>query len=183
MKLYLKFDIYSISNKIIEDTFLELGLKYKILDLGEIELLQKVTPQQFKDLNQALNKYGIEVVENPKVVLVQKIKDAIKELIFNEDSSLNIKSSVYLSEKLSHSYGYLSKIFTDETHSCVEQYTIIQKTEYAKHHILNTELNLSEIAFKLNYSSLAHLSSQFKSVTGLTPTAFQRIILKRKNDA
>lgn len=183
MKLYLKFDINTLSKKLLEDKFSELNLKYNILDFGEVELLQKVTSQQYQDLNNALNEYGIDVIENEKVVLVQKIKDVIKDLVFNEDTIIHINSSVYLSEKLKHSYSYLSNIFSDETHSCVEHYIIIQKIEYAKHHILNTDLNLTEIAFKLHYSSVAHLSTQFKSVTGLTPSAFQRIILKRRSVA
>ena len=90
---------------------------------------------------------------------------------------------MYLSEKLDHSYSYLSNIFSEVTHSSVEYYMIIQKIECAKQHILNKKINLTEIAFKLNYSSVAHLSTQFKSITGLTPSAFHRIISKRKSVA
>ena len=183
MKLYLKFNINTLSKKILEDNFKALNLKYSVLGFGEIELLEKINPEQYLNLNTALNTYGIEVIENQKVVLVQKIKHAIRDLVFNEDTPITIKSSVYLAEKLGHSYSYLSNIFSQVTHSSIENYMIIQKIEYTKQLILNTELNLTEIAFKLNYSSVAHLSTQFKGITGLTPSAFQRIILKRRNIA
>jgi len=112
--------------------------------------------------------------------LVQKIKDLIIDMVFNENANVNVKSSVYLAEKLGHSYGYLSNLFSEVTYSSIENFIIIQKIEYAKQLLLNTELNLTEIAFKLNYSSVAHLSTQFKNTTGITPSAFQRIIFKRR---
>jgi AraC-like DNA-binding protein len=90
---------------------------------------------------------------------------------------------VYLSEKIGHSYGYLSNLFSEVTFSSIENFMIIQKIEYTKQLILNTDLTLTEIAFKLNYSSVAHLSTQFKNTTGITPSAFQRIIFKRREIA
>ena len=101
----------------------------------------------------------------------------------DEDTIVNVKSSVYLSKQLGHSYGYLSNLFSEITYSSIENFIIIQKIEYSKHLLLNTELNLTEIAFKLNYSSVAHLSTQFKNTTGITPSAFQRIIFKRREIA
>lgn len=183
MKLYLKFNVNSLCKKVLETKLSELNLKYKIIGFGEVELLEKTTSKQLLDLNASLNDYGIEIIENQKEVLVQKIKDAIRDLVLNEDLNVNIKSSVYLAETLEHSYGYLSNIFSQVTHSSIENYMIIQKIEYSKQLILNTELNLTEIAFRLNYSSVAHLSSQFKSMTGITPSAFQRIIMKRRDIA
>lgn len=183
MKLYLKFNVNSLCKKVLEAKLGALNLKYKIIGFGEVELLEKTTPKQLADLNSSLNDYGIEIIENQKAVLVQKIKDTIRDLVLNEDTNVTVKSSVYLAEKLEHSYGYLSNVFSQVTHSSIENYMIIQKIEYSKQLILNTDLNLTEIAFKLNYSSVAHLSSQFKSMTGITPSAFQRIILKRRNIA
>ena len=98
----------------------------------------------------------------------------------NSEEPLAVKSSVYLTEKLNHSYGYLSNLFSEVTYTSIENFIIIQKIELAKSLILKSQLNLTEIAFKLNYSSVAHLSTQFKNTTGITPSAFQRIILKRK---
>jgi AraC-like DNA-binding protein len=183
MKLFLRFDFNTISKKVLEAKFNELDIKFKILGFGEVELLKKLTSEEYDMLNDSLNEYGIEIVENEKSILVQKIKDAIIDMVFNEDTNVNVKSSVYLSEKIGHSYGYLSNLFSEVTFSSIENFMIIQKIEYTKQLILNTELTLTEIAFKLNYSSVAHLNTQFKNTTGITPSAFQRIIFKRREIA
>lgn len=183
MKLFIKFDFNTICKKVLETQLNELNIKYRILAFGEIELLEKVPSETYTILNDTLNDYGIEIVENQKSILVQKIKDAIIDLVFNEDSEVNVKSSVYLSEKLGHSYGYLSNLFSEVTYTSIENFIIIQKIEYTKQLLLTTDLSLTEIAFKLNYSSVAHLSTQFKNATGITPSAFQRIISKRRHIA
>lgn len=183
MKLFIKFDFNTICKKVLETKLDELNIKYRVLAFGEVELLEKVPSETYQALNTALNDYGIEIVENQKSILVQKIKDAIVDMVFNEDSNVNVKSSVYLSEKLGHSYGYLSNLFSEVTYTSIENFIIIQKIEYTKQLLLTTDLSLTEIAFKLNYSSVAHLSTQFKNTTGLTPSAFQRIILKRREIA
>lgn len=183
MKLFLKFDFNTVSKKILEDRFNELNIQYKTLGFGEIELIKKLTSDEYDALNASLNDYGIVIVENEKSILVQKIKDVIRDMVFNEDTNVNVKSSVYLSKILGHSYGYLSNLFSEITFSSIENFMIIQKIEYSKQLILNTDLTLTEIAFKLNYSSVAHLSTQFKNTTGITPSAFQRIIFKRRDIA
>ena len=113
--------------------------------------------------------------------MVQKIKDAIIELVYMDDNN-NFKSSVFLAEKLNHSYGYLSNVFSEVTYSSIENFIILQKIERAKQLMLVNEMSLTEIAFLLNYSSVAHLSTQFKNTTGITPSAFQRIIKKRREN-
>jgi len=183
MKLFLKFDFNTVSKKILEDRFNELNIQYKTLGFGEIELIKKLTSDEYDALNASLKDYGIVIVENEKSILVQKIKDVIRDMVFNEDTNVNVKSSVYLSKTLGHSYGYLSNLFSEITFSSIENFMIIQKIEYSKQLILNTDLTLTEIAFKLNYSSVAHLSTQFKNTTGITPSAFQRIIFKRRDIA
>jgi AraC-like DNA-binding protein len=183
MKLFLKFDFNTISKKVLEFKFNELNLEYKILGFGEVEFLKKLSQEEYLALNDSLRDYGIEIVESQKAILVQKVKDVIIDMIFNEDTNVNVKSSVYLSKELGHSYGYLSNLFSEITYSSIENFIIIQKIEYSKQLILNTELNLTEIAFKLNYSSVAHLSTQFKNITGITPSTFQRIIFKRREIA
>ena len=183
MKLFIKFDFNTICKKVLETKLNELNIKYRILAFGEVELLEKIPADVFEALNKALKDYGIEIVENQKSILVQKIKDVITDMVFNEDSTVNVKSSVYLAEKLGHSYGYLSNLFSEVTYTSVENFIIIQKIEYTKQLLLSTDLNLTEIAFKLNYSSVAHLSTQFKNSTGITPSAFQRIISKRRTIA
>ena len=101
-------------------------------------------------------------------------------MVFNEDTVVNVKSSVYLADTLGHSYGYLSNLFSEVTYTSIENFIILQKIEYAKQLVIKQDLSLTEIAFRLNYSSVAHLSTQFKNTTGITPSAFQRIIAKRR---
>lgn len=183
MKIFVKFNFNVICNKVLEDKLNELDVKFRILGFGEIEILQKLTNKQEQNLHILFKDYGIDVIENEKIILVQKIKDAIREIVFSTDEALNIKTSVYLAEKLGHSYGYLSNLFSEITYTSIENFIILQKIEYAKQLILTTDLSLTEIAFKLNYSSVAHLSTQFKNTTGITPSTFQRIISKRKEIA
>ena len=136
--------------------------------------------EKLKNFSEALSEYNIEIVENQKSILVQKIKDAIVDMVFNQDAEVNVKTSVYLADTLGHSYGFLFNLFSEVTYTSIENFTILQKIEYIKQLIVAGELSLTEIAFKLNYSSLAHLSIQFKNTTGITPSAFQRIITKRR---
>ena len=179
MKVYLKFDYNILTKKIIQEKLSELGCKYTIAGFGEIDFLENIPDEKINELSAKLESYGIEMVENQKSVLVQKIKDTINELVTSEEP-LNVKSSVFIAEKLNHSYGYLSNLFSDVTYTSIENYIIIQKIELAKQLIISNQLSLTEIAYRLNYSSVAHLSTQFKNTTGITPSAFQRIITKRR---
>lgn len=180
MKVFVKFDFNTVCMKILEEKLIESLLKFKVIGFGEIEFLEKVSGEKMNSFIESIGPYGIEIVENQKTVLIQKIKDAIVDMVFNEDRTINVKSSVYLSDKLNHSYGYLSNLFSELTYTSIENFIILQKIEYTKQLIINNQLTLTEIAFKLNYSSVAHLSSQFKNTTGITPSAFQRIIKKRR---
>ncbi len=180
MKIFIKFDFTAICNKVIEEKLAELNVKYKTLSFGEIEFLENISKEKLDSLNDSLNEYGSEIVENQKSILVQKIKDTIIDMVFNEDTNVNVKSSVYISEKLDHSYGYLSNLFSEVTFTSIENFIILQKIEYTKQLITSNELTLTDIAYKLNYSSVAHLSTQFKNTTGITPSSFQRIITKRR---
>ncbi|KOY52112.1 Regulatory helix-turn-helix protein, AraC family [Polaribacter dokdonensis DSW-5] len=151
-----------------------------MVGFGEVDLAKPLAEDTTQKLSDKLDEYGIEVVQNQKSILVQKIKDAIVDMVFNEENTVNVKSSVYLAEKLDHSYGYLANLFSEVTYTSIENFIILQKIEYTKQLILKGNLSLTEIAFKLNYSSVAHLSTQFKKTTGITPSSFQRIIKKRK---
>jgi len=182
MKIYVKFDFNSVCRKVLEEKLIKYNVKYRVLGFGEIDILEKIDSAVLKSFTEELKEYGIDIIENQKTVLVQKIKDTIVEMIHNSDL-VNVKSSVYLAEKLSHSYGYLSNLFSDVTYTSIENYIIMQKIEFAKQLIVSTDLSLTEIAFQLNYSSVAHLSTQFKNATGITPSGFQRIITKRREIA
>lgn len=179
MKVYLKYNYPQLTKKILEDKLSELGYKFKIVGFGEFNFLEKIPAEKIMELTEQFQEYGIEIIENQKSALVQKIKDTIVEMV-NSDTPINVKSSVHIAEKLNLSYVYLSSVFSEVTYTSIENYIIIQKIELAKQLIINTNMNLTEISIQLNYSSVAHLSSQFKNNTGMTPSAFQRIILKRK---
>lgn len=181
MKVYLKFDINAICKKVLQEQLDALNLNYSVLGFGEVEINNDPSAETVKKLNQNLNDYGITVVESHKSVLVQKIKDAIVEMVYSEEKLSNSKTSAYLADKIGQSYGYISNLFSDVTYTSIANFIILQKIERAKQLILTNELTITEIAWKLNYSSVAHFSNQFKSATGLTPSAFQRIIDKRKN--
>ena len=180
MKIFIKFDFTTLSTRFIDDKLTALGIKYRMLNFGEIEFLEKVPEDKLQAFDHILKEYGIEKIANQKVILVQKMKDAIIHIVLNANHGMNVKSSVYLSDKLGHSYGYLSNLFSEVTYTSVENFIILQRIEYAKSLMINTDLSLTEIAFKLQYSSVAHLSTQFKNTTGITPTTFQRIITKRR---
>ena len=182
MKLFLKFDFNTIAKIHLDNLLVKSNIPYKTISFGEIEISEKLSTSELIDLTTSLNQNGIEIIENQKSVFVQKIKDAILEMIQTEETIM-VKSSVFLSEKLNHSYGYISNLFSEITYTSIENFIIIQKIELAKKLLTTNELSLTEIAFKLNYSSVAHLSTQFKNTTGITPSAFQRIIAKRKEIA
>lgn len=182
MKLFIKFDFNAVCRKVLEEKLIRYNIKHKVVGFGEVDILEKIDARIFSELTEELKEYGIDIIENQKSILVQKIKDTIIEMIHNPEL-VNVKSSVYLAEKLGHSYGYVSNLFSDVTYTSIENYIILHKIETAKQLIVTSELSLTEIAFKLNYSSVAHLSTQFKNVTGITPSAFQRIISKRREIA
>ncbi len=182
MKLFLKLDSNILAKKILEEKLSQFNIRFEIINASEILFLENIPTETYKQITALLEEYGFDIIENQKNILVQKIKDAIVEMVFSEDAP-NVKSSVYLAEKLDHSYGYLSNLFSEVTYTSIENFIIIQKIELTKNLIINENLSLTEIAFKLNYSSVAHLSTQFKNTTGITPSAFQRIISKRREIA
>lgn len=183
MKVFIKFDFNTVCKKILKEKLDECEIKHRILGFGEVEFLERVPPEKLNLFSKSLDLYGIEIVKNQKTILIEKIKETIVDMVFNENTNLSVKSSVYLSEKLNYSYGHLSSLFSEVTYTSIENFIILQKIEYAKQLISNNQLTLTEIAYKLSYSSIAHLSSQFKNITGITPSAFQRIINRRREMA
>lgn len=181
MKLYIKYDINTACKKVLMEQLEKEQLAYSLINFGEVELRETLSGDQLKSLNENLSNYGIEIIESPKSILVQKIKDIIIEMVYMEEKLPISKISDYLAEKLKYSYGYLSNLFSELTYTSIENFIILHKTERAKQLIITNEYTIAEIAWKLNYSSSAHFSYQFKNETGITPTAFQRIINKRRN--
>jgi AraC-like DNA-binding protein len=156
------------------------GINYTSIELGEVEITGKVSKDQLDSLGAALKLTGIELMDDKKLILVEKIKAIIIELIHNSEGQLKINLSDFLSEKLNHKYTYLSNLFSEVKGITIEQYTLSHKIEKVKELLVYDELSLTEIAWKLNYSSVSHLSNQFKKMTGLTPSHFKNLKHKKR---
>jgi len=182
MVYYLKYDMQSICKRLVEEQLRDSGLKYSLLSTNELAINQIVTEELITGLNGHLSKMGIEIVASKKTMLVQKIKEAIMELVSLEDKLVLSKTSYHLAKTLNHGYRYLSAIFSEVTFTTIENYIILQKIEKAKEMVAGGELSFTEISWKLNYSSVAHFSTQFKNTTGLTPSVFKKIINQRRKN-
>jgi YesN/AraC family two-component response regulator len=163
---------------IVKDELLKLGLNYIRVELGEAEIVENITTQQHDQMKIALLKWGLELMDDKKSMLIEKIKKVIIESIHYSDEQLQTNFSDYLTEKLNYDYTYLSNLFSEVQGTTLEHFIIAHKIERVKELLVYDEFNLTEIAWKLHYSSVAHLSNQFKKVTGLTPSHFK--LLKRK---
>lgn len=182
MKFYINYDKNTVGKKVLQEFLDQLQLTYTLNGHAEVEI-NDISDDKWKELTLRLKEYGIEIIENERNILIQKIKDAIIDIVNMEDNFPRPQSiSSYLTSKLNYKYGYISNLFSNSTYTSIENFIRIQRTERAKQLMISSALTCSEIAWKLNYSSVAHFSSQFKKVTGLTPTAFQRIINKRQEN-
>ena len=167
--------------KIVVKSELEkLGLHYTSVDLGEAEIKESISAEQMAHLSIALRRTGLELMDDKKSILVEKIKTIIIELVHYTDDQIKINLSDYLSGKLNHNYTYLANLFSEVKGITIENFYLSHKIEKVKELLVYDELNLTEIAYKLHYSSVAHLSNQFKKMTGLTPTHFKHLKLKRR---
>lgn len=180
MKIYVKNMACESCIFVVKEALEELGLSPVKIELGEIETKEDVTDDEKKQLNSKIKKVGLELLEKKQGVLIEKIKNVIIDYVYKSDEKPNIKFSVLLSEKLNLSYTYLANFFSEVEATTIEQYLISLKIERIKELIINEEHTLSEIAYKLHYSSVAHLSSQFKKFTGLTPSHFKSLKEKRR---
>lgn len=158
----------------------KLGIAYGQLNIGEVEVMDGMTEELKEALNVELKKSGLELMNDNKSKLIEKIKNTIIELIHYSEEEFKINFSDFLADKLKLDYTYLSNIFSEVTGTTIQQFIIKHKIERAKELLVYDELNLSEIAWKLNYSSVQHLSNQFKKITGLTPTHFKELRDKRR---
>lgn len=178
MKLYIKYMV-SIRCKMAVKTELDkLGLHYIIIELGEVEIKEDITDEQRNQLKTDLLKSGLELMDDKKAILIEKIKNVIVEMVHYSEEIPKINFSDFLCRKLNYDYTYLANLFSETTGTTIEQYIIAHKIERVKELLIYDELSLTEISYRLNYSSVAHLSYQFKKVTGLTPSFFK--LLKNK---
>jgi AraC-like DNA-binding protein len=157
-----------------------LGLQYRNVKIGEADIIGNILPEKLEQLDIALRKSGLLLMDDKKSVLVEKIKTAIIELVHYSEEQIKVNLSDYLCEKLSYDYTYLANLFSEVKGITIEKFFLTHKIEKVKELIVYDELNLSEIAYKMNYSSVAHLSNQFKKYTGLTPTHFKMLKNKRR---
>ena len=175
MKLFIKNMACESCKIVVKEELEKLGLHPRKVELGEAEVQEKISPDQQKKFNSAIKKAGLEVIHNKEGILLEKIKKEIIEYVYHKDGKMPANFSRILSKKLDYSYTYLSAFFSSMQASTIERYMISLKIEKAKELILFNDSTLTQIAKELNYSSVAHLSSQFKKVTGLTPSHFKKL--------
>jgi len=165
----------------VKDELKKLGLHFIMVDLGEVEIMENLSDEQREQLKIVLSNEGFELMDDKKAVLIDKIKNAIIEMVHQSDEMIKVNFSDYLSEKLNHDYTYMANLFSEVQGTTIEQFMISHKIERIKELIIYDELNITEIAWKMNYSSVAHLSNQFKKMTGLSPTQFKQLKDKKRN--
>ncbi|WP_228433750.1 helix-turn-helix domain-containing protein [Chryseobacterium polytrichastri] len=179
MKLYIKYMVSLRCKMVVHEELNNLGIKHAVVDLGIVEILNDITKQQREILKENLLKYGLELLDNKKSILIEKIKNVITEMIHYSDELPKENFSDYISEKLGYDYTYLANTFSEVKGITIQHFIIMNKIEKVKELLLYDELNLTEISYKLNYSSVAHLSNQFKKITGLSPSFYKQLKQKR----
>jgi AraC-like DNA-binding protein len=158
----------------------KLGLHHAHLELGEVDVMEDMTPEQIDTLNVALKLTGLELIDDKKSILIERIKTSIIELVHHTDEQIKTNLSDFLSKKLNYNYTYLANLFSEVKGTTIEKFYLFNKIEKVKELLVYDELNLTEIADKLHYSSVSHLSNQFKKMTGLTPSHFKNLKHKRR---
>ena len=166
---------------VVKEELKKLGLHFIVVDLGEIEIMEDISEDQRDNLKTALLDSGLELMDDKKAVLIEKVKSVIIEMVHYADELPKINYSDYISEKLKYDYTYISNLFSEVKGITIQQFIIIHKIERVKELLLYDELNLTEISYRMQYSSVAHLSNQFKKITGLTPSEFRHLKDRHRN--
>ena len=167
---------------VVKEQLNTLGIKYLSINLGQVELMEPINPVDREKIRTALLKSGLELMDDKKSILIEKIKGIVVEMIHYEDELPKVNFSDHLSKKLNYSYTYLANLFSETEGTTIEHFIIIHKIERVKELIIYDELNLTEIAYKLHYSSVSHLSNQFRKITGLTPSFFKSLKDKKRSN-
>jgi AraC-like DNA-binding protein len=165
----------------VKEELKKLGLHFIVVDLGEVEIMEDISPEQRDLLNAGLLTSGLELMDDKRAILIERIKNTIIETVHHSDGESNVNFSDFLSEKLNHNYTYLANLFSEVQGTTIEQFMIAHKIERIKELIIYDEMNMTEIAWKMNYSSVAHLSNQFKKVTGLSPSHYKQLKNKKRS--
>lgn len=173
-----------VSNRckmVVKDALKKLRVHFILVDLGEVDIMENINEAQRNELKLMLFNSGLELMDDKRSMLIEKIKNVIIEMVHHSEEAIKINFSDYLSEKLNHDYTYLANLFSEVQGTTIEQFIIQHKVERIKELIIYGELNITEIAWRMNYSSVAHLSNQFKKVTGLSPSHFKQMKDKRRS--
>lgn len=165
----------------VKDVLRKLGLHFVLVELGQVDIMENISPETRNELKEALLLSGLELMDDKRAMLIEKIKNVIVEMVHYADELPKTNFSDYLAEKLHYDYTYLANLFSEVTGSTIEHFIIAHKIERVKELLIYDELNLTQISYKLNYSSVAHLSNQFKKVTGLSPSHFKQLKNKKRN--
>lgn len=159
----------------VKEELKKLGLHFIVVDLGEVEIMETLSMDQTSQLKTALLVSGLELMDDKRAVLIEKIQNVITQMVHHSDELPKVNYSDFISEKLNYDYTYLSNLFSEVKGITIQQFIIVHKIERAKELLCYEELSLTEISYKLHYSSVAHLSNQFKKVTGLTPSHYKQL--------
>jgi len=165
----------------VKEVLVKLGLHFIVVDLGEVEIMENITAEQRQQMKSALLNSGLELMDDKKAILIERIKNAVVEMVHHSDEMIKTNFSDFISKKLNHDYTYLANLFSEVQGTTIEHFIIAHKIERIKELIIYDELNITEIAWKMNYSSVAHLSNQFKKATGLSPSHFKQLKDKRRS--
>lgn len=178
MKILVKNMVSTRCIMAVQAALEELQIPYESVELGEVETTGNIPENKMRMLDSYLRSIGLELKENKKYVLVEKIKFAIMDLVNNADEQMKVTLSEYLSQKLNYNCTYLSNLFSEIMGISIEKFFITKKIEHVKELLIDENLNLKEISYMTNYSSVAHLSYQFKKITGLAPSEFRMMFSK-----
>jgi AraC-like DNA-binding protein len=181
MKLYIKYMVSQRCKMAVKEELRKLGIRFANIELGEVEVFDNITQKQREALKRSLYNCGLELMDDKRTILIEKVKNLITEMIHYNDELPRINYSDFISEHIQHDYTYLSNIFSQVKGITIQQFIINHKVERIKELISYGEMNLTEIAWKMNYSSVAHLSNQFKKITGFSPSHFKQSKDKRRN--
>ncbi len=182
MKLYIKYMVSLRCKLLVEEELRKSGISFLQIDLGVVELQEDITLKQREHLKANLLNSGLELLDDKKSILIERIKIEVIEMIHYSEELPNVNYSDYISEKLGYDYTYLSNVFSEVKGITIQQYIINNKIERVKELLLYDELNLTEISYRLHYSSVAHLSNQFRKITGISPSYFKKLKLTRKGN-
>lgn len=181
LKLFIKYMVSIRCKMVVKEVLKELGLHFIVVELGEVDIMETLNSEQIAKVKASLMECGLELMDDKRAVLIEKIKKVVIEMVHYASERPKTNFSDYISERLNHDYTYLSNLFSEVSGTTIEHYIIAHKIEKVKELIWYDELNLTQISYKMNYSSVAHLSNQFKKVTGLSPSHYKQLKNKRRN--